>query len=603
VAVRLVPSAVDWPGVAERPRTREGNWTQWLILVGYLLGAVAVTSRLWADPAGRMVGFPGDVDLVAWFMRHDATAVAHGRLPGLVTSAMNAPRGIGLMWNVSLLLPGVLLSPVTLLAGPQASLTILVTLGFAGSAASLFVVLRRWGGSVTTSALGGAVYGFSPAMLASAMGHYHVQFAVLPPLMIDALLRIVTGRGAPVRTGTWLGLLAAAQVFISEELLADTVLAGLVLLAVLVADAPREAVKRARATATGLATGTGVTLLICGYALWTQFRGPLSEHGSPWSTGEFRNLPAAFVTPSAGLLFHTQASAAAAARYPLPGPEYVAYVGLPLLVVLLAAAIRFGRDPRVRVMAVTFAVLEVLSLGSRALVFGGIRYPGFLLPWHWLHGLPLLGQILPNRLSVLADGAAAAVLAFSLDLARSPAPQGTGGQGTGGQGSGGQRRIATAIAVLAILPLIPLPLRAAATTPVPAGWRATFAGLHLAPGARVLVVPVPYSREPQALRWQADTGEPGSLIGGYFIGPDQKGRARRYGTGRRETEKILDALWAGSRRSRHPPLPQVIRSDLAYWRPAAVVAVTSPNSRLARLLTGLFGPPALRTGGVLSWRL
>jgi hypothetical protein len=548
-------------------------------------------------------------------MRHDATAVAHGQLPGLVTSAMNAPRGVSLMWNVSLLLPGVLLSPVTLLAGPQASLTILLTLGFAGSAATLFVVLRRWGAGVTASALGGAVYGFSPAMLASAMGHYHVQFAVLPPLMIDALLRIVTGRGTPVRAGIWLGLLAAAQVFISEELLADTVLAGLVLLAVLVAGAPREAVKRARATATGLATGAGVILLICGYALWTQFRGPLSEHGSPWSTGEFRNLPAAFVTPSANLLFHTQASAAAAARYPLPGPEYVAYIGLPLLVVLLAATIRFGRDPRVRVMAVTFAVLEVFSLGGRALVFGGIRYPGFLLPWHWLHGLPILGQVLPDRLSVLADGAAAAALAFALDLARSPAPQGSGGQakGSGGQvtseqetstqGSGGRRRIATAIAVLAILPLVPLPLRAAATTPAPAGWRATFAGLHLAPGARVLVVPVPYSREPQALRWQADTGEPGSLIGGYFIGPDQKGRARRYGTGRRETAKILDALWAGSRRSRHPPLPQVIRSDLAYWRPAAVVAVTSPNSRLARLLTGLFGPPALQTGGVISWRL
>ena len=42
----------------------------------YLIGALAVTGRLWADPAGRMqVGDRGDVDLFAWFMRYAATAV------------------------------------------------------------------------------------------------------------------------------------------------------------------------------------------------------------------------------------------------------------------------------------------------------------------------------------------------------------------------------------------------------------------------------------------------------------------------------------------------------------------------------------------------
>ena len=78
---------------------------------------MAVTWRLWADPASHTVaGNPNDADLFAWFMRYDATAVAHGRLPALVTAAMNAPQGINLMWNTSMLLPGVLLAPVTLLA-------------------------------------------------------------------------------------------------------------------------------------------------------------------------------------------------------------------------------------------------------------------------------------------------------------------------------------------------------------------------------------------------------------------------------------------------------------------------------------------------------
>jgi hypothetical protein len=55
------------------------------------------------------------------------------------------------MWNTSLLLPGVVLAPVALLAGPQVSLTVLLVLAFAGSAASLFVVLRRWGASISAA--------------------------------------------------------------------------------------------------------------------------------------------------------------------------------------------------------------------------------------------------------------------------------------------------------------------------------------------------------------------------------------------------------------------------------------------------------------------
>ena len=232
--------------------------------------------------AGRRTSLT--IDLFSWFIRYSAESVAHGSLPALVTTAMNAPHGINLMWNTSLLLPGVLLTPVTLLAGPQTSLTLLLTLGFAGSAASLFWVLRRWGVRIGPAALGGALYGFSPALLAAAVGHYHLEFAVLPPLMIDALLRIVTGRGQAIKNGVWLGLLAGAQFFIGEELLVDTALAAGVVLVVLAVMIPRAVAGQAGRSVAGLARrGRGVALVICGYALWVQFHGPLAEHGSPWN--------------------------------------------------------------------------------------------------------------------------------------------------------------------------------------------------------------------------------------------------------------------------------------------------------------------------------
>ena len=482
----LVPPAVESFRAAEPRPARARTTPQLLILSCYVLGAVALTWRLWADPATHVtVGDPGpgDSDLLAWFMRYAATAISHGRLPSLVTTALNAPRGINLMWNTSILLPAVLL--------------------------------------------------------------------------------------------------------------AQAALAGLVLVAVLAASRPRLVLARVRGALTGLAVGAAVMLLICGYALWVQFFGPLTEHGSPWpATTQFINTPASFVTPSGGLLFHTRASAAAAASYPNGLWEYLAYLGLPLIAVLLFAAIRFWRDPKVRAAAVTFAVLELISLGGSTLVFHGLRYPGQLLPWHWMQGLPVISEMMPDRLAILAAGAAAVVLAFSLDLARSAAPQ----------ASWRRRSFATAVATLALLPLIPLPIQATTITPTPAGWQAAFARLRLAPDATVLVIPIPTAILPQAMLWQADTGEPGSLVGGWFIGPDPAGRAAVNSFGRAAKGVwSLDALWVGNPRVLDPPRAQ-IRAYLGYWRPAAVVAVASPGSRLGRILTGLLGRPTIEVGKVLAWR-
>jgi hypothetical protein len=577
----LVASAIETSPVVGQPAGTRNR--QWLVLGCYLAAALVVTWRLWADPAARVqVGDPHDVDLYAWFLRHEATAVAHGHLPALITGALNAPQGVGLMWNTSLLLPGVLLAPLTLLAGPQVTLTAVLTLGFAGSAASLFLVLRRWGASVVAAALGGAVYGFSPALLNSGLGHYSLQFAVLPPLIIDALARIVTGRGHPLKTGAWLGLLVAAQLFTGEELLTDTALAGLVLTLALLAG--RRPATAGRITL-GLVTAAGVALLAAGHALWAQFHGPLREHYVPrytHYTSYFGAHPAVFVTPPGSLLFHTSASAAAAAGYPTHLSEYLAYLGWPLLVVLAAAAIRYWHDPKVRVMAIVFAVLELLSLGSR------YRYLGPLLPWHWLQSLPVLSELLPDRLAVLAGGAAAAVLAFALDRARGGIP-------------GWRGRTAAAVAVLAVLPLVPLPFPAAPAAKVPPGWQAAFARLRLAADDPVLVIPVPDNHFTQAMRWQAGTGAPGSLIGGFFLGPGPSG-ITRVDPGPAEADaQYLDPLWAGRRPAEHRSAAQ-IRVDVAYWHPAAVVEILRPGSRLGPILNRLLGRPAFRDGRTVVWR-
>ena len=616
-------------------RERGLSWQAGLTLASYLIAAIAVTWRLWADPASRTVaGNPGDADLFAWFMRYAATAVAHGHVPALVTSALNAPGGVNLMWNSSLLLPCLLLSPVTLLFGPQVSLTVLTTIGFAGSAAAMFGVLRRWQVSLSAAALGGAVYGFSPALLQSAIGHYNLQLAIVPPLIIDAMLRLAARPralvGQPprqpprqppgrarlsslpphVRTGLALGLLLAAQLFISEELALTTVVTGILLVACLATGYPRQAIARARPAAAGLAVAACTTLALAGWGLWVQFFGPLRQSGSPFTRDFYENDLSGFVTPSGFLLFHTQASAATAALYRGQPPEYLAYLGWPLIIVLVLAAAVFWLRPVLRALGGSAAILVMLSLGGYPLV-AGASHTSLLLPWHWLEVLPLAGSVLPDRLSIPIDGLAAALLALTLDLVRTKLRSAEAGPVL--------TRLPVVVAVLACLPLVPLPLPAVSAPPLPAGWVAALTKLDLPAGSRVLVVPVPEVHLTAAMRWEADGGKQYALVGGYFIGPAWNGVAYVDGNGPAATSTYLNQLWAAGLRPGSPldaltagitfgapiapPAGTQLRADLASWHLAAVVAVTSPGSALAAYLTSLFGQPAAVAGTVITWRV
>ena len=351
--------------------------------------------------------------------------------------------------------------------------------------------------------------------------------------------------------------------------------------------------RRIAPAATGLGVAAGVTLLLAGYALWVQFFGPLTQRGSSFTPDFYKNDLTGFVTPSGYLLFHTAASAAAAARYQGGPPEYLGYLGWPLIAVLAVVALACWRQPAVRATAVTLAVLELLSLGGHPLI-SGTPHAGVTLPWHWLEGLPVLGTALPDRLSIVADGVAAALLAFGIDRARawSAGPRAAGAGRRGGDRGGGPR------------------LPAADPAAAPGGER------RAAPGGLVrrLRRAAPPAARPGPGRPGPD-GDPhrrAALAGrhrGARLADRRVFRRARPGTGRptwRATASPLPpSTWTrcgpAARPSRPPRGPRC-RPICGTWRPAAVVAVTGPDSALGHYLEGLFGRPAFRDGGVLAWR-
>jgi hypothetical protein len=371
--------------------------------------------------------------------------------------------------------------------------------------------------------------------------------------------------------------------------------------------APRETVLQ---VISGLMVAAGVFTLVAGYPLWTQFFGPLAQHGNPYAIDFYKNDLDGFVQPSVWQLVHSAPSAAFAARFAGDPAEYLAYLGWPMLLICVWAAIALWRVLAVRLMAVSLLVLEVFSLGGRLLA-GGHVHDWIKLPWYWLQELPVATAAIPDRFSIIADGCAAALLAFALDAAwretqRWQRPQGQRGPRLA--------RIAiTLTGVIAVVPLLPAPLPSARLEGVPAGWAQAQADLHLPYGASVLTLPAPSGTFTSPLRWQADTGLPTAMVGGYFIGPVGGGQAFVGGTQMPAPVKYLNWMWldSGPGLMATPGLQAaglvvphtVIKAWMVSSGLSAVVVVTSANSPLAYYLDHLLGPPATQSGHVMCWRV
>src|SRR5438309_1575644 len=182
--------------------------------------AVALFSSTWVHPASWSVGGAGDAPQMMWFMGWPPFALTHGQNP-LFTDYIDYPGGVNLMWNTSVLLPGMVLGPLTQLAGFVIAYNVLVTAGVALSAWTAYLFIRRYVSSPLAAGIGGALYGFSPFMTAHSLGHLQLTVAFMPPillLLLDEIVRVQ--RRKPLVSGLLLGVAAAAQLMTGEELLA-----------------------------------------------------------------------------------------------------------------------------------------------------------------------------------------------------------------------------------------------------------------------------------------------------------------------------------------------------------------------------------------------
>ncbi|MGA4726787.1 hypothetical protein ACPB67_05175 [Micromonospora taraxaci] len=569
-----------------------GRLRDLLVVAAYLALAVVLTSAQWGYP-WRLFHQAGDQILFEWMLAHAAHAVVDGENP-LFSAGLNAPDGVNLMANTSVLGLGVPLTPVTLLFGSQVAFCVAVVCCLAGTAAAWYALLRRR--LVTTrsaAAVGGLICGFAPGMIAQAGAHLHIAAQFLVPAILALVFRPApeaAHRLAGVwRPGVVLGLLLVWQVFIGEEVLVFLALAaGVFALGYALAD--RVAARRLAPALFGrLAVAAGVAGVLLAYPLWFQFYGPQHYSGMAFAAHAFQ-LDAASFTASArqtvlgddwlpGLLS--------------PNPtEENSFFGPGLLVLAVVIVVWLWRRPLVRALAGCGLVFALLSLGTE-LRFDGTA-TGIPGPYRLVAGLPLLDLAVPARFALVCVPVLGVLVALSVDrvwAARELSAV-----------AGVPVRLLWAGAVAAaLLPLVPTPIRVVPVLPVPGfvadgGWRPL-----VPPGRTVVAVPpVTGAARSPVMLWSARTGLAFSAPGGYFIGPSgPDDPAARWGAPDRPTSVLLRRV---AETGAVPVLTDADRrsavEDLRHWRAAVVVLGPLTNGDpVRRTVDDLLGPGRPVDGG------
>ncbi|ASW57207.1 hypothetical protein [Plantactinospora sp. KBS50] len=625
-------------------------------MVSFVLLAGWVTARLWVFPDQELRANRSDQALFEWMLAHGARVLTTGADP-LFSDRMNAPVGVNLMANTSVLTITLPLTPGTLALGPHLAFTVFLTGALAGTGIAWYLLFSRMLVRTRSAAwLGALVAGFAPGMVSHANGHPNIVAQFLVPVLVWRTVRL-RDPGRWLRNGALLAAVAVAQAFLNPEILLFTAV-GLGIVTAVVA-ALRPAVRRdARTFLAGLGTAALLSGLLLAYPLSVALTGP----------GSYRGLPPAVAGYAADLLSFGAYSRESLGGHLFPpgglaqnATEENAFFGWPLLLALPVLVWWLRRSAVALAVSAAALVFALLSLGPRLRVAG--RITGIPGPWAALDQLPVLDAVVPTRWALAAGPLLAVLVALGWDRAMVLARDGAGAAGpvaaTGPDGAGGTheaqrthetgspdgagrdvagrdvagrtdetgrrdgagsadetgspggwwtgRRVRLAMLaalVLLLLPLAPTPLPTAPLDPVPAFVTAGTWREYVVGDRTVVPLPLPDAHYTDPLRWSAVTGLDLRLPRGYFLGPDGRpDRRARFSAPPRSTSNLFSRIRdTGSA----PPITarrrQAAVADLRYWRAGVVVLAPVPyEAAMRRAMTELTGIEPVRRGGVWVW--
>jgi hypothetical protein len=464
-----------------------------LPLAGYAALALVWLGRdVVVHPVGRVVGDSvPDKTIVMWSFLWWPHQLFHGHDP-FVTKVIWAPHGVDLAWVTAMPGASLLLTPLSETAGPVVAYNVAALAAPALAAWTTFLLARRLTRSFSGSLVAGLLFGFSPYLMGEASSHLNLTLVFLVPLLGWLAVAFVQGDFGPRAFVLAAAVALALQISFSTEIAATLTLVSAIVLGFAFLLLPEIRGRLRQLVAYGACAYGIAGILVLPYLIHAFGDGAVPPaRGVIPGSADLANV----VVPTRSTWLRPPGSDTITRHFASNGAEQGAYLGVPLLLVLVLAPVmvRGTRRRGAWLLLLAAAASTLLALGPRMRVDGRDISTGV---WTVIERLPAFHDALPIRFDMYTVLFASLSAALLLSQA-------------------GNRAWRAGVGVLAVVALLPNPSASRWTAAVPQSRFFSTAAYrpYVRRGETALILP--FGGGGWSMLWQAETHFRFSMLGGW----------------------------------------------------------------------------------------
>ncbi len=329
-----------------------------------------------------------------WFLKWWPYALLHIHNP-FITTLQWYPTGYNLALTTSIPALSLIFFPITYLLGALPTFNIITIIAPAISALSCAALLYSITKRTIPSFIGGYLYGFSPYELGQLQGHLHLDFIVIPPLLLFFVSLFWKRTLSSSKFLILFTLSLLLQFGISLEIFATLTYCGAFAIALwYVFDTGNRA--RIAALFKLLTISYAITGIACSiYIYFFVFGLQHAPSGFPYATNSMQANLLSYFIPNPTIWYNNILGFNTTIT--TTSDENSVYIGIPLMLLLFYYFFSF-KVQRIDIVALlTLFVTAILALGSKIYFSNIYIAPGL---WSLVRHLPALRYALPNRLSL-----------------------------------------------------------------------------------------------------------------------------------------------------------------------------------------------------------
>ncbi|HYT41627.1 MAG TPA: hypothetical protein VEP90_04735 [Methylomirabilota bacterium] len=384
------------PSTSDLAKNAHANYRMWAtflfyLILSYLLFAFSIGFNLTTSYIGL---YSHDQIQFLWTLYWWPYAISHHINPFFSTFIWH-PYGTDLSLAPASV-PGAsfIALPVTLIFGPVASYNLLIIVGSALSAFFTFLITNYLTNSWKAGVIAGLLFGFSTYQFVQVI-HLHIELTFLIPLIGYLFLVFWEKKIQSIAFILLVGSCLTLQyLFAMEVFVTLTLCIGISCIIVMLVYP--EHFKQLIQFSMHLSGAYVFCIIMVSPFIYMAIR-----HGIPTkpfnSAGFFSLDPLNFIIPTTVTYLGGNAFAQLSSTFFGSIFENSAYLGIPAIGIIIMYTVTYWHEKMTRVLFFALLCFMILSLGPTLHIAG---YSTLTLPEYYLNKLPVINQLLPERLTV-----------------------------------------------------------------------------------------------------------------------------------------------------------------------------------------------------------